>query len=136
MLNPVRPSAASAVPDRPSLNLPHLGGGRRRVLNRAAGALTASLAFLCFFLPIWHASFPPLPQRIALEVNFPRGITGRCEPIITTGRTGDGDFLAVRYIDGATAVFVYDVWGVGGPTSQPFALQPGQRRRVEIEMPT
>ncbi len=117
----------SASPERDRLRRPVC-----RVTAWAAGALT----FLIALLSLTRESYPPLPARLTLEVNFAPGFPGLCEPLIVTGTEGDGDFLVVRYIDANTAVLVYDVWGVGGPTSAPFALRAGTRRTLEIEMPT
>jgi hypothetical protein len=103
-----------------------------RLTGWTAGALT----FVYLLLALWPACFPPVPSPLTLSVTFPSGIAGRGEPLITTGSAGDADFLAVRFIDENTARLVYDVWGVGGPASEPFALQPGSRRTLEIEMPT
>lgn len=103
---------------------------------RRFGIAAGAVAFLLFFVSLWRVSFPPLPNRLTLHVTFAAGQPGQGEPLITTGRTDDGDFLAIRYLDAATAVILYDVWGVGGPTSAPFVLQPGQRRVLEVEMPT
>ena len=98
--------------------------------------LVGGIALLTLWGTIWSKSFPPIPAPFALAVTFPTGIAGRGEPLVTTGGPGDADFLAVRYLDTTTAVLVYDVWGMGGPTSAPFALRPGERRKLEIVMPT
>jgi hypothetical protein len=105
-------------------------------LPRIAGWVAGTLTFLGLLALVWPRCFPPVPSPLTLAVTFPAGIGGRGEPLITTGFAGDGDFLAVRYLDENTAVIVYDVWGVGGPTSEPFALQPRAQRTLEIEMPT
>ncbi len=105
---------------------------RYRVLGWLAGLGTAATAFAA----LWLFSFPALPSRIEFDAIFPAGIPGTCEPLLTSGANRDGDFLAVRYVDADRAVLLYDVWGVGGPVSAPFALRPGERRRVTVEMPT
>ncbi len=103
---------------------------------RYSGAFAACLAAVGTFVLLWCFVFPPLPPRLELAGTFPAGVAGTCEPLVTTGANRDGDFLAVRYIDAATAVVLYDVWGVGGPVSAPFPLRPGERRRLVVEMPT
>jgi hypothetical protein len=108
----------------------------RRTLSPLAGGIAAFLTLCWQVIPLWNAHFPSPSTSIILNVTFPTGVEGRCEPIITTGRTDDGDFLAIRYLNQESAVVLYDVWGVGGPTSPPFALQPGRRRTLRIEMPT
>ncbi len=123
---------AAAVPS----SAPNAAGGRWRAFSRLAGWSAALLLFLALFLPLWQQAFPPLPGRITLEVTFARGLPGVAEPLLTTGEPDDGDFLAVRYVDAENAVLFYDVWGVGGPASRPFALRPGERRTLEVELPT
>jgi hypothetical protein len=108
----------------------------QRKLSLFAGCIAALLTLGWLLIPLWNAHFPSPPNPITLDVTFPPGIEGRCEPIITTGWRDDGDFLAVRYLNAETAVLLYDVWGVGGPTSPPFKLESGRRRKLEIEMPT
>lgn len=103
---------------------------------RLVGAGVGLAAFLSLLWLLWARSFPPLPPRLELDVTFPAGAAGTCEPLVTSGANRDGDFLAVRYLDAATAVVLYDVWGVGGPVSAPFPLRAGERRRLTLEMPT
>jgi hypothetical protein len=132
----VRPPLATEHSDFEPSGGVAAGRPRRRALNRAAGWIAGALAIVCFLAALWNDSFPPPPSRITLEVTFPPGLANQCEPIITTGVPGDGDFLAVRYLDQQRAVLLYDVWGIGGPTSKPFTLRPGERRKFSIELPT
>lgn len=104
--------------------------------RREAGWAAGLLALVGALCAMWPAMFPPVPSPLALTIRFPAGVAERTEPIITTGAPGDGDFLAVQYLDAHTAVFIYDVWGVGGPRSEPFALKPGAPLSLEITMPT
>lgn len=80
--------------------------------------------------------YPELPTHQTFKIVFPAGIKARTEPIVTTGFPGAGDFLAVRFLDADHAIFVYDVWGVGGPVSPAFATEPGKTRTLDLEMPT
>lgn len=111
-------------------------GRAGRILQWSAALLGGALALIALLIALWREAYPPLPPRLTIEVIFPPGLAGRGEPLITTGAGGVADFLAVRYLDETTAVVFYDVWGMGGPTSAPFALKPGTPRRLEIEMPT
>src|SRR4051812_272434 len=111
--------------------------GRRRFrAGHIAGWLIGGVIFLSSLVALWRTSYPSISPKITLQGIFARGFRGFCEPVITTGATGDGDFLAVRYLDAENAVLIYDVWGVGGPASHPFSLRPGERRTLEIAMPT
>lgn len=132
----MRQSPATRSPSPAAIGPPAATARHSRTLERICGILAALAIWWVLFAPLWRTNFPPLPTRITLDVTFPAGISGQTEPLVTTGRTDDGDFLAVRYVDETTAVLIYDVWGMGGPTSPAFALRPGERRTLELEMPT
>ncbi len=97
-----------------------------------AGLVT--LALLSAFCA--RHSYPPLPAALSLDVTFPRGETGRTEPILCTGMWGEGDLLVIRYLDATSAELRYDHWGHGGPASPPFALAAGQVRTLRVQMPS
>ncbi len=105
--------------------------------RRSLLAWLVALLFLvgCGYL-LCSQRLPQLPSTIELRVTFAPGQAGVTEPFISTGRTYVGDFLAVRYLDAATAVFNYDSWSTGGPDSAPFSLEPGQPRVVQVTMPS
>ena len=111
--------------------------GRAGRLSRwGAAAAGGGMALALLLALLWREAFPALPSPLSLTVTFPAGAAGRAEPLITTGKKEEADFLAVRYVDADSAVLLYDVWGMGGPTSAPFALKPGTARRMEVAMPT
>lgn len=97
--------------------------------------MAGAVVFLLLMAALWPAALPDMEPRLSLRVTFPPAIPGQAEPLITTGITGDGDVLAVRYINEHTAVILYDAWGRGGPVSLPFELRPAVPRTLEIEMP-
>ncbi len=90
------------------------------------------------WLLLAHApkTYPPLSSHQVFTIVFPAGLKGAAEPIVTTGSFGNADLLAVRYLEATQAVFVYDVWGMGGPLSQPFDFVPGQPCTLELDLPT
>ncbi len=112
------------------------GPGESRSVQRGFGFFVGALALIAGFFLLWRGAYPPVASPLAIGVEFPRGVAGHGEPLITTGIEGHADFLAVRYLDEENAVLFYDVWGMGGPTSAPFALRSGERRRLTVEMPT
>jgi hypothetical protein len=74
------------------------------------------------------ARLPPLPPlnrgygAVHLALRFPRGVTGRAEPLLTTGRAGAGDVIYVSYVDDNHVRIGVDHWGIGGTTSEPIAV--------------
>ncbi len=79
---------------------------------------------------------PPLPSPLTLQIVLPTDRQGESEPIVVTGVSGSGDFLLVQYVGEGAAVFGYDSWGVGGPSSLPVEVAPGTQHALEIEMPS
>ncbi|HVW20917.1 MAG TPA: hypothetical protein VHC86_06845 [Opitutaceae bacterium] len=72
------------------------------------------------------APVPALPAQgygaVRLIVFLPQGRTARQEPLLTTGRTGKGDFVYVVYLDARHIKLGYDHWGVSGGLSDPIPV--------------
>jgi hypothetical protein len=81
-------------------------------------------------------SWPPLPSKVRIDVAFPATQPGACEPLIATGEFCNGDFLAVKYEAGDRLTISYDAWGAGGPSSVSIPYIPGERHRLDVEMPS
>src|SRR5208283_253356 len=83
-----------------------------RVLKALLGGLVVAvgvgLVSISYFVP---------PDRGVIDgkLIFAATNQSQVEPLATTGKTGDGDFLYVRYLSATTVVFGYDRWGTGGP---------------------
>jgi hypothetical protein len=103
------------------------------VLSRwiAAFAVVLLVAGLSF-----RHYFPPLPNPLTLDVTLGAEHTpGRSEPLITSGRTGAGDFLFIAYqADNAIAIG-YEAWGEPSKLSAPIPLPPDRRLRLTVAMP-
>lgn len=81
-------------------------------------------------------SLPPAGQRagpLRLSLYFPRHRASAQEPLVTSGRTGAGDFVYVVYLDENHVRFGYDHWGVGGALSEPVALDYRLPHLMEID---
>lgn len=76
----------------------------------------------------WEGATGPL--RLVLAV--PEGAAGRAEPLLTTGETGAGDFLVVRYESATTLRVGFDHWGAGGPWSELITVEPGRPQSVVV----
>jgi hypothetical protein len=57
-----------------------------------------------------------------LVLTFPQGKSGRHEPLLTTGKTGRGDFIYVVYKDDTHVRIGFDHWGSSGAQSKPVAV--------------
>lgn len=98
--------------------------------------MLALAAFATAFLACWSQAISSFTEPLKLKIVFPVGIPEQIEPLVATGSFGQADFLSVRYVDPETAVLSYDSWGSGGPSSAKFALRPGEKRQLQVEMPT
>ena len=107
-----------------------------RTASQWLGWLVGASVLLWLLLANAPRTYPQLSSHQIFTIAFPAGLKGVGEPIVTTGAFGNGDFLAVRYLDATKAVFVYDVWGMGGPLSQPFDFVPGKTCTLELDLPT
>jgi hypothetical protein len=70
---------------------------------------------------------------VTFLVQFPEGQTEHPEPLLTTGsRFTGGDILMIRYRGERQAQLSFFHLGLGGPSSAPFAYEPGRTYRMEI----
>lgn len=82
-------------------------------------------------VPDIHRQWGPL----RLAVRFPVEATDAVEPLLTTGRTGRGDVLFVRYEPDGALRFGHDHWGVGADLSEPVQLDRSEVHFLEIHSP-
>ena len=68
----------------------------------------------------------------SLAVEFPVGVAGRREPLIVTGETGRGDFIAVEYLAADRFRLIFDHWGSRGAASEPISYVPRRNYHVDI----
>lgn len=71
---------------------------------------------------------------IQMQLRFPTAMLGVCEPLLTTGVTGKGDGLYVRYVDGEHVRLGFDHWGVGGFESPPLPIDYDSEHDLTIAM--
>jgi len=71
---------------------------------------------------------------VELEVVFPRGVVGRVEPLVVTGRTFLSDYVFVHYLADDLVRFGYEHTGAGGSVGMPIRVVPGAVQKLLIEM--
>ena len=69
---------------------------------------------------------------LKVKVKFPLNLPGVSEPLITSGKPGLANFIYIRYIGNTHVQFGYDCWGLGGPLSQPIAIDFSQTHEIQI----
>lgn len=70
------------------------------------------------------------PVTIRFGERIPR--TGAGEPVLTTGKTGDANFLFVLAPAPGTIVFYLDAWGSPWVASSPVPIDPNRQYAVDI----
>jgi 4-amino-4-deoxy-L-arabinose transferase-like glycosyltransferase len=124
-------------------------GARMRVASRALGdsamprfsgeLLTSRRAELDLAATLARARQNALPlyagkEIVVLNVVFPRERTGAREPLLVTGRTGEGDIVGVEYLDEQRIRFVFDHWGSPLVVTEPIRLDYALPHHVSIRM--
>jgi hypothetical protein len=114
------------------------GLARDHVLPRALHLfpILALAALLLAIFAIWvrlHAS-PKREGALKMVVRLPIGGAHKNEPLVTTGKTGAGDVIYIRYLGGSRISVCHDRWGNSGVESQPFAVNFMDPQVIEISM--
>jgi hypothetical protein len=120
---------ATYPPFRP---MPAVGQGTesQRALGRS---FTGEILRVRSLPPDWGARPKPLTVGpIVMALTFPQGRTGIQEPLVSSGNTGHGDVLGVRYVDASHVVLFLDHWGYGGPHTKPLAFNPDENQVFEV----
>jgi hypothetical protein len=71
---------------------------------------------------------------LALNVRFSEGRPGDTQPLMTTGVTGEGDIVLVRYEAAGKARICVDHWGAPLMESAPFILAPGSGHVLTLSL--
>ena len=78
------------------------------------------------------ATSPPYGP-LCIEFRFPPFGGKRSEPLVSSGESGRGNLLYVKYVDERSVVFGYDHWGVGGFETEPITVEPGAEQMLEVD---
>jgi hypothetical protein len=71
---------------------------------------------------------------IRLYLEFPQGLSGTSEPLLSTGVTGRGDLIRILYVDAGHVRFIHDQWGYGGSSSADIPVAYVGRHRIELSL--
>jgi len=71
--------------------------------------------------------------RLRIELTWPAFGGVRREPLVSSGETGKGDLLYVKYLSDRAVAFGYDHWGVGGFETDPIPVEPGAEAVLEVD---
>jgi hypothetical protein len=69
---------------------------------------------------------------VRLIVSLPTDRMGLAEPLLSTGVTGRGDLVYIKYVDGQHVRFGFDHWGVGGGESAPIPCDYRELHVIEL----
>ncbi len=78
--------------------------------------------------PFFGEYFGPLE----LQVRFPADAPATSEPLMATGKPGEGDMLFVSYVGPRGVRFHLDHWGTPALGSRVFEIQPGASQRIVV----
>lgn len=70
---------------------------------------------------------------VVITVTLPPFAGVRSEPLVSSGETGKGDVVYIKYLDAQTVVFGYDHWGYGGFESDAAAVKPGEELVIAVD---
>ncbi len=70
---------------------------------------------------------------VRLRLVWPTFVVPRSEPLVSSGESGKGDLVYVKYVDARTVIFGYDHWGAGGFESAPVVIDPDSEAELEID---
>jgi hypothetical protein len=74
-------------------------------------------------------------DTFSLKIVLPKNRTDTCEPLVVTGRSGQGDMLGVEYVDGAHVRFVFDHWGSALLRSEPVRVDESDAHEITARLP-
>lgn len=83
-------------------------------------------------LPRWPEA--PTDGARLIRVKLPADRAGRSEPLLSTGVTGAGEVVFIRFPDAGHFVLGYDKWGVGGPVSDSIPCNDNSELEIEISL--
>ncbi len=127
----VEESTAQPAPDAAAWRWPDdILAGKHGADQAIAGLLSRVDADQPFVPP--PSDWSERGGHVHLELRLPPGRTGISEPLLATGRTGEGDSLYVHYVDDRHISFGLDHWGFSASTSPEAAVD--YRKPVSLDV--
>lgn len=80
------------------------------------------------------ASDKTLPP-VSIRLKLPAGTSGRAEPLLTSGVTGKGDFIYIRYTDSRHIQVGLDHWGGRFIESKPIPVDYAKTHTITLSCP-
>jgi hypothetical protein len=102
--------------------------------QRWGSAALAVLALTLAGIFLWQRVLPPPSGSLRLGLMMPLLRPGIAEPLLTTGHTGAGDVIYLKYVGGGYFCIGHDKWSYGGAVSAPFFVDATHPQTVEISM--
>jgi len=72
------------------------------------------------------------PRALRLDLRFPKGKSGRVEPLVVSGTPSAQDFLYAYYAGPDTIQFGFESMGRGGPVTGPIGMDYGASHLVDV----
>ncbi len=76
---------------------------------------------------------PTLYGPVRMLLKFPPFNGARSEPLVSSGRTGVGDLVFVRYLNDHQVFFGHDNWGGGGRMGEPINIDYNANHTIEVD---
>lgn len=110
---------------------PDIGHAGERVAFRAPfSGVIKNWRVLPEAAPVIRADeFGPL----SIMVQWPAFTGVRSEPLVSSGETGKGDLVYVKYVDANSVVLGYDHWGVGGFETEPLKVDASAVQHIGVD---
>jgi len=70
---------------------------------------------------------------LLIKLKLPPFTAVRNEPLVSSGETGKGDLVYVKYVDANTVVLGYDHWGVGGFETDPLRVEGAAVQMIGVD---
>lgn len=123
---------AQAVPDSRPLNV--LVGGTQNYQPDVQPRFSGRILRTALTPPATRAAGAWKTGPVRLTLTLPRDKTGHAEPLVTTGRTGKGDFVYLVYVDPSHVRFGLDHWGLAGALSEPVKIDYSAPQEIEVSL--